>query len=134
MHDRRFERSMLGRCHWLAVLLAAATIGTVPATLALAEDTAATNSSGACFDIVRPLTAAAAGAILLNRCTGQTWILVRSRTKNSKAFAYRWRPIAHSTTEFAADAPRVPGAPRLRRPAGGNSDRCFTFQERQFCE
>jgi hypothetical protein len=114
-------------------LLGAVLIGIVVGPRAFAEDAAGAPPSGACFDIARPQTPTAAGAILLNRCTGETWILTRSRTRSGKAFAYRWRPIARGTAELAANS-RPAVVPRVHLPANPNSNRCFSFQGRRFCE
>jgi hypothetical protein len=113
------------------LLLSALFIGIAAVPKAFAENAERT-PSGVCFDMARPATQSALGTILLNRCTGQTWMLVLGRTKNGKALAYRWRPIARNTTELAANPASV--VPRVRLPAGGNSARCFTFQDRRFCE
>jgi hypothetical protein len=117
-----------------ALLFVAAFSGVLIARAAFAEDAAEPKLSGACFDIVRPATDMAAGAILLNRCTGETWLLVRSRNRNGKAFVYRWHPIGRGTMKVAAIPPSAPVAPRVRLPASPNSDRCFTFSGRRFCE
>jgi hypothetical protein len=94
---------------------------------ACAQETAA---RGACFDVVTgPAETRPAGAILLNRCSGQSWILVRAYqapTKGNPAqFVYRWSALA---SEFAE--PR----PRPAEPAAAAGDKCFVFQGRRFCE
>ena len=61
---------------------------------------------GACFDVVAaPSETQPAGAILLNRCSGQTWILVSIEPR-----------------------------PRSGEPAAAAGDKCFSFQGRRFCE
>lgn len=131
----RPKKTLLARSRGPRGLLAAALTGAfmvvVTGPTASAQGAEGAPPSGACFDIVRSDTAA--GAILLNRCTGQTWILVRRRGRHGDEFAYRWRQVARGSTEVAANPP-APAVPHVHVPAGPNSDRCFTFQGRQFCE
>lgn len=119
--------------HWALLILATGVIATSPGSRAVAEDSTAAAHATACFDIVRPLANTAAGAILLNRCTGQTWVMVRTRLRRGQRLAYRWLPIERETTKVAANPPALI-APRVHLPAGPNSNRCFTFQGRRFCE
>ena len=70
--------------------------------------------------------------ILLDRCTGQTWILARHYQGAAKGragnVAYRWEPLSKATAE----------PPPARRPVAtgptATGDKCFTFQDRRFCE
>jgi hypothetical protein len=90
--------------------------------------------TGACFSIItgnseRP----DAGAFLLNRCSGQSWILVRAHQTRGGP-GYRWSPIAGPF-----DQPTVPvesTAPKSRpvESTATKSSKCFTFQNRRFCE
>lgn len=131
----RPKKTLLARCRRAGGLLAAALTGTfmvvVTGPAASAQGAEGTPPSGACFDIVR--SDATVAAILLNRCTGQTWILVRRRGRHGNEFAYRWRPVARGATEVAANPP-APVVPHVHIPASPNSDKCFTFQGRRFCE
>jgi hypothetical protein len=43
--------------------------------------------SGACFDVARTPGGEPAGAILVNRCTGRTWILVGGRKRHGDQVA-----------------------------------------------
>lgn len=64
-----------------------------------------------CYSIATPATSSggqgislsaftnAAGTILLNRCTGQTWILGRTYLSD-KTNAYRWFPLSAANGEF----------------------------------
>ena len=70
---------------------------------ALAETPAPTTTTSpssaattTCFDVV-PLAAEAPphGPILVDRCTGHTWLLLRvNLEKNGKTFTYRWLPLS----------------------------------------
>jgi hypothetical protein len=98
-----------------------------------------------CFEVTGA-SDRAEGAILLNRCTGQTWILTRtvrpSRTGNGPA-AYRWSAIPAAKTQVAANplpppepVPPVPARPVTApsAPASTSTAKCFTFQGRRYCE
>jgi hypothetical protein len=115
--------------HAARVLVGALLVGIVSGSFAFAQAPEATPPHGACFDVVRSPTDEAAGAILLNRCTGQTWLLVRTRRKHSDLVAYRWALIATGEAEVAASTSALAPA-----PAKPNSAKCFTFQGKQFCE
>jgi hypothetical protein len=89
--------------------------------------------TGACFDVI-PAQAKSfpTAAILVNRCNGQTWLLVRTQTDQrlqTGGFAYRWRPITIERAEAAVQPARrpVPETPKARA-------KCFVFDGRQFCE
>jgi hypothetical protein len=109
-------------------LVAAALIGTVsPPAIA---QTAAPN--GACFDVNRSFSGEAVGSILINRCTGRTWIMVASERGRGDQLAYRWLPVAmggavpapsSAVAATIAPAPVIPGNPR-----------CFTFAGKKYCE
>jgi hypothetical protein len=121
------RRRVIGIC--CAVALSGGFIGS--AVTAQAQD--APTPNGACFDVARPPGGEAAGAILVNRCTGRTWILVGGRKRHGDQVAYRWMPIVTADAAPAAPAP-APSPPRVHAPASPNSDKCFTYQGRKFCE
>jgi hypothetical protein len=104
--------------------LAAAFLG-FAAGGALAQGSA---SPATCFDVLAgPSEAQPAGAILLNRCNGQTWILVRTYQAPARSNpVYRWSAIASDTAD--------PKPPRTESPAATTGDKCFIFQGRRFCE
>jgi hypothetical protein len=85
-----------------------------------------------CFDIVSPRDAARLdGSILLDRCTGQTWLLSRSG-KRSGMIVYRWTMLAAEGDLIRKPLARPePSVPAPVRPSTG---KCFNFQGRQFCE
>jgi hypothetical protein len=78
-------------------------------------------SKTACFDVFVP--SGNVQPILLNRCSGETWILARSGSRNGR-LTYRWNPLV--TTP--AERPRAPESVKA------GSGKCFSFQGRQFCE
>jgi hypothetical protein len=67
-----------------------------------------------------------ADAILLNRCSGETWLLVRTHKADH---VYRWRPIAIDRAEIAVPL-SPPPVPTIAKPTA----KCFVFDGRQFCE
>jgi hypothetical protein len=64
---------------------------------------------GQCFEVLMAprggtnvLSTDPASSILLNRCTGDTWMLVRttvSKTGKPEEYAYRWYPISVGSSE-----------------------------------
>jgi hypothetical protein len=109
----------------------------VPAGQAAAQSPQPAVQAGACFEVVpaqaRPYPT---GPILLNRCSGQTWLLVRSYHDGQDggvgSLAYRWRPIATDDRE-AVLAPARSERPAPRIPKAGRG-KCFVFDGRTFCE
>jgi hypothetical protein len=87
--------------------------------------------SRACFDIVRSTRDCAAGTILLNHCTGQTWMLVRNQTRRNNQVAYRWMPIAVSNSELIGPPAHKS---RVQTPLKADGSKCFTFQSKRYCE
>src|SRR5262249_10646624 len=79
-------------------------------------------TQGACFDIIRgSADGQAAGAFLLNRCNGQTWILMRSQrggANRGRTVTYRWTRVpSEPTPEERSPAP-VGAAPVGAAPVG----------------
>jgi hypothetical protein len=112
------------------ILVAGALIGTV-GTPVIAQS-AQPAPSGACFDINRSFSGAAEGSILINRCTGRTWIMVASEKSRGDQLAYRWVPVAmagavpqpsSAVAAIVTPAPAIPANPR-----------CFTFAGKKYCE
>ena len=66
----------------------------------------------------------------LNRCSGQTWILVRTYRPAAKGnpgqYVYQWSALASEGPEARLREP-------TQAPAAGG-DKCFVFQGRRFCE
>jgi len=88
----------------------------------------------ACFEVTLAQTKPAlADVLLLNRCSGETWLLVRTHKTDqlpqTSGFVYRWRPIAIDRVEKATELPSHP-IPPIRQPTA----KCFVFDGRQFCE
>jgi hypothetical protein len=137
-HEKSTDAASPTRRRVIGICCAVALGGCIGAAVpAWAQD--ATAPSGACFDVSRPPSGEATGAILVNRCTGRTWILLGGRRRHGEQGAYRWVPIATvDATPAAPIAPAAPApapsAPRVHTPASPNSSKCFTFQGRKFCE
>jgi hypothetical protein len=64
--------------------------------------------------------------LLINKCTGQTYVLTRVTVhrKSAGPYTYRWQPIAVSDTPEAAPKPAT---------AAPTGHKCFSFDGRQFC-
>jgi hypothetical protein len=115
------------RSQFVGYLLAAALVSNLPFE-AIAQALEASQPSGACYEIIAGREATRVeGAILLNRCSGQTWILTRTH------LAYRWSPIATAETQVAT-SPSPPPKIRVPKPADQSNAKCFAFQGRQYCE
>lgn len=101
---------------------------------------------GLCFDVIPARQKVRLdGAFLLNRCTGQTWLLTRidpARERQPTAVGYRWSLVAADEVEAKGPSPPPPSAspplqsPEARDPVSvhPSTEKCFNFQGRQFCE
>jgi hypothetical protein len=70
---------MAERCR-LAGYLLTATLVSAPMCTALAQAPEGAQPSGACYQVIAGRAGSQpAGTILLNRCSGQTWMLIRTR-------------------------------------------------------
>ena len=80
-----------------------------------------------CFEIVaRRGQAEPGGPILLDKCTGKTWLLVRHDGGRRRA-DFRWKALAFDA------APRPDAAePRMAPRFGGQ--KCFVFSGHRYCE
>jgi hypothetical protein len=84
---------------------------------------------GICFEII-PAQGEIQPALLLDRCRGRTWQLVRRG-----GLEFGWRPLwrGGETGRVAARRPRAAEPVTASAPAGSKA-RCFTFNGRQYCE
>jgi hypothetical protein len=86
-----------------------------------------------CFDIIALRNSPQSeGAFLLNRCTGQTWLLTRNGRRGG-AVSYRWSLLATDGGEIGKPLP----SPEVQSPAVSvhpSTGKCFSFQGRQFCD
>jgi len=116
---------------YAGVVMALTLIG-LPAGQAQAQ-AAPEPAVASCFEVIPPQgRLRLAGPILLNRCNGDSWVLVRTYAGDDR-LVYRWRPIAIERRE-AAFRPRsrpATEAPQVSRPSGS---KCFIFDGRKFCE
>jgi hypothetical protein len=53
--------------------------------------------AGDCFGVVMPKTGNA-GSILIDRCTGKTWVLARITLR--EGYTLRWHPISVESNEY----------------------------------
>ena len=68
------------------------------AILAASAVSSAAQRNEPCFEIFRNTTSGPAGAILLNKCTGETWLLVTTGVRGADT-ASRWYPIKVENVE-----------------------------------
>jgi hypothetical protein len=101
--------------------IAVAAMLLLPANAALSQ-----NADAVCFEVIpaRPNIEPPA-PIMIDKCSGRSWVL----TRNGKS--YRWSIIALET-EKAKTADRVQNEGAAA--SGGGSTKCFTFNNRKFCE
>jgi hypothetical protein len=85
-----------------------------------------------CFEIIAPQpNAQPRSPVLLNKCTGDTWLLVPRQGRRARG--YHWVRLALG--EPAATA--TPAKPRTAAPpvaATAGAQKCFVFNGRRFCE
>jgi hypothetical protein len=125
----RYMDIMTGRGCRAAFLMIATLLIELPAADASAQTAEAQPH---CFDIITPRnTAQPDGSILLNRCTGQTWLLIRNARRGS-VLGYRWNLLVAVGGEISKPLPRP--EPPMPAPARPSTGKCFSFQGRQFCE
>ena len=119
--------------HRWARFLISLTLISVPLGRAIAQSETE-RPAVACFEVTLAQTKPSlTGVMLLNRCSGETWLLVRTHKTDqlpqTSGFVYRWRPIAIDRVEKATELPPHP-VPAIRLPTA----KCFIFDGRQFCE
>jgi hypothetical protein len=110
-------------------------LGAVMATAAHAQDSPHTQSPGTqspatCFSVIEAKANVPPGApILVDACSGATFILMRTGRGDRKS--YMWRPIARGT----GAAPPVAKASATAARAAPATDRsgCFSYSGRTFC-
>jgi hypothetical protein len=105
--------------------LAAATV------LLLSSGATAQTVSTPCFEFVpvRPRIEPPS-PMLVDKCTGRTWLL----TRTSRG-AYRWAAIlTESEMPKVTDRPATDASPAAKSDRDGGVGKCFTFNNRKFCE
>lgn len=98
---------------------------------ALSNSAVAQTASAPCFELIPAHARIEPQApMLVDKCSGRTWVLVRS-----KRGAFRWAAI-HSDSEMpkATDRPATDTQPANKADKEGDAKKCFTFNNRKFCE
>jgi hypothetical protein len=113
------------------ILLAAAFLASTTGGMAFAQTVPA---GGPCFDLADGRGDATGSQILLNRCTGRSWIL--TRTTRSGEVAFRWIaiPLPGPDSVASSPPPRAALTHHAWLPLRPNDTRCFTFAGRRYCE
>jgi hypothetical protein len=75
--------------------------------LAIAEASAQQNQQKECFTVImnNSTGGGSLGAILLNKCTGDSWMLIRTTLANG-ATTNRWYPLSAENSEYVSAPPR----------------------------
>jgi len=119
-------------------ILASSLVGLLASTATPAAETG--RAAGSCFEIIVPQRdMQPASPLLFNKCTGATWLLVRSPAASGGANrsgrpGYRWvslevdDPSPSAAKGGTADA-SIPAAGPARP-----DEKCFEFTGRRFCE
>jgi hypothetical protein len=119
----------LARCVSAALALGTICIGS--AALAAGPDEA----SSRCFEIIVPQRQMQPDSpLLFNKCTGATWLLVRTGKWNARTRGYRWVSLeADNPPRANPDARVAPSpAPAAKPPVPG--EKCFEMAGKRFCE
>jgi hypothetical protein len=119
--------------HCVSAGLALGTICIGSAALAAGPDEA----SSRCFEIIVPQRQTQPDSpLLFNKCTGATWLLVRSHKWNGKSRGYRWVSLEVDNLPRVDQSTRIPpsatATPEAKPPITG--EKCFEFTGRRFCE
>jgi hypothetical protein len=98
------------------------------ALVALAGAAAAQTASAPCFELIPARARIEPPApMLVDKCSGRTWLLTRSARG-----AFRWIAIdTESEKPKATDRPATDTQPAAKE---GDGKKCFTFNNRKFCE
>ena len=110
--------------------------GAAAALLALPGAAAAQTASAPCFELIpaRPQIEPPA-PMLVDKCSGRTWLL-----KRAGRGTYRWATVdMDGEMPKATDRPPTDDQPanKAGNPAAnkdGDGKKCFTFNNRKFCE
>lgn len=101
------------------------------AALLLPGAAIAQTASSPCFELIparariEPLA-----PLLVDKCSGRTWLLVRSGRGD-----YRWAAInTENEKPKATDRPATDTGPADKADKDGSAGKCFTFNNRRFCE
>jgi hypothetical protein len=102
--------------HWrsLKSLLLACGLS-LPSVAAIAQSAPSVPTGGACYEMLPAEANTLPGSpMLINKCTGQTYVLTRvpGKEKATTGHAYRWQPIAMD------DGAEVKPQPATAAPAG----------------
>jgi hypothetical protein len=87
-----------------------------------------------CYEIIVPQRQTPPDSpLLFNKCTGETWLLVRTGKWNARTRGYRWVSLeADNPARINPDARVAPSAPAAKPPAPG--EKCFEMAGRRYCE
>jgi hypothetical protein len=102
--------------------------------VAAASGSGAQATEAVCFEVVIPQRPMQLDSPLrVNKCTGETWILVRSYNvnKGKGRVVYRWVALETENKPQAGNGGSVASAPKREAPRA--DDKCFEFAGRRYC-
>ncbi len=95
--------------------------------------TASTPPAANCIEVIAAQPGASP-AIMLDKCSGQTWQLLRS-SSGRHGVRYSWYPLTRQDAGAVPPRATSAGAPAVsRKPATAANNKCFSFNGRTFCE
>lgn len=116
-------RMIRGFTRWLLI----APLAGVLASAASAQAATASQPDSFCFEVIAGSRhGQPEGAILLNRCSGETWVLVKANHRSG----YQWKAIVTETMRASRNPPTPPG----RAASYPMSNKCFHFGGKRYCE
>lgn len=86
----------------------------------------------ACFQVIEgSADVPPAAPLLVDRCTGETFVLTRARRGEGKAF--EWVPIAKAAAGAVAEAAPAPPPRPPASAKAASKEGCFTYSGRNYC-
>jgi len=124
----RLQVKTLSRAPLLLALPVAGLLGN--AAVARAADSA---RDAACFEVIRPHPQTHPRVpLLLDRCTGATWLLVRGESRGP--LGYRWAPLDAPPTVQTTKSDIGNVVPKVGETQAPPTANCFVFAGRRYCQ
>jgi hypothetical protein len=84
-----------------------------------------------CFEVIAANPKGPPGApILVNRCSGETYLLTRMRRNGQKSATFQWVPIDKAISGAAGEPPLQGATSKAIKPTPNG---CFVYNQRIFC-